>query len=86
MSPYLRVLDDIQDSGLLDRYESDIRQPIDQLKERVREVAAKVYYEKASELFAAPGVNRALPLLLLTDTVEAWAKQLDKRFRDPIVG
>ena len=79
-------LDDIQDSGLLDRYDDDISQRVDQLKERVREVAARTYNEKASELFAVPGVNRALPLLLLTDTLEAWAKQLDKRFRDPLVG
>lgn len=56
------------------------------LRERVREVAARAYHTKAEVLFSAPGVNRALPLLELTDAVEGWAKLLDKRFSDPLIG
>ncbi len=38
------------------------------------------------ELSSAPGVNRALPLLLMTDEIEKSAKLLDKRFPEPILG
>ena len=86
LAPYLRVLDEVQDSGLLVRFEEEVRQMAESLRERVREVAARVYHAKAEELFSAPGVNRALPLLELTDAMEGWAKLLDKRFSDPLIG
>lgn len=38
------------------------------------------------EFTSAPGVNRALPLLLMTDEIEKAAKLLDKRFPEPLLG
>ena len=38
------------------------------------------------ELQCATGVNRALPMLLMTDEIEKNAKLLDKRFPDPLLG
>ena len=86
MEPYLTILEALQDSGLLTRFHVDITSRMDTLRERVREVAAQAYYLKAKEFFAAPGVNRALPLLLITDALEKNAKLLDKRFPDPVLG
>ncbi|KAH9920869.1 uncharacterized protein BXZ73DRAFT_91884 [Epithele typhae] len=43
-----------------------------------REVSARYYGNKLHELQSEPGVNRALPLLLMTDEIEKNAKLLDK--------
>ena len=56
------------------------------LKERAHEVAEQAYLIKSKELFAAPGVNRALPLFLMTYVIEKNAQQLDKRFPEPLLG
>ena len=45
----------------------------------------QIYTADKTELFSAPGVNRALPLLLLTDAIEKNAKALDKRFPMPLI-
>ena len=55
------------------------------LQDRVKTIAAEIYTADRDELFAAPGVNRALPFLLLTDTIEKNAKALDKRFPEPLL-
>ncbi|KAI6002214.1 hypothetical protein F5J12DRAFT_841563 [Pisolithus orientalis] len=71
IQPYLSVLDHIRESDLEDR---------------IRDVSVQYYQDKMQQLQSAPGVNRALPLLLMTDEIEKSAKQLDKRFPEPLVG
>ncbi|KZV80623.1 hypothetical protein EXIGLDRAFT_742800 [Exidia glandulosa HHB12029] len=70
-------LEAVRDSGLLERFQVDIASRVKELEDRVR---------IHNELFAQPGVNRALPLLLLTDVLEKMAKTLDKRFPEPLLG
>jgi hypothetical protein len=86
IQPYLSILEYIRNSGLLDRFDVDIGARLLDVQEHVRQVAAHFYELKMQELRAAPGVNRALPLLLMTDEVEKSAKLLDKRFPEPIFG
>ncbi|KAH8112053.1 hypothetical protein DFH11DRAFT_533705 [Phellopilus nigrolimitatus] len=86
ISPYLGILESLQESGLLARFDIDVLARVETLREKVREVAERAYLERSKELFAAPGVNRALPLLLTTDTIEKNAKLLDKRFPEPLLG
>ncbi|TFY79360.1 hypothetical protein EWM64_g4654 [Hericium alpestre] len=83
--PLLDTLDTIKASGLLERFEADIDARIQDIKERVRVVGAQYYEQRIAELQAAPGVNRALPLLLMTDDLEKTAQTLDKRFPEPIL-
>ncbi|KAI3608687.1 c2 domain protein [Moniliophthora roreri] len=83
---YLQVLEHVRDSGLLERFDSDINARMADVRDRIRQVAAHVYENKIQELQSAPGVNRALPLLFMTDEIEKWAKLLDKRFPGPILG
>ena len=71
---------------MIERYGEDISSRMNTIQERVREVSSHVYREKSQELFSAPGVNRALPLLLMSDLIEKNAKMLDKRFPDPLLG
>ncbi|KAH8079789.1 hypothetical protein BXZ70DRAFT_901581 [Cristinia sonorae] len=86
VNPYLEILETIQASGLLARFDVDISARIQDIQEQVKSVAARVYDEKNRELHSAPGVNRALPYLLMTDEMEKWAKLLDKRFPEPLLG
>ncbi|RDX47602.1 hypothetical protein OH76DRAFT_1405658 [Lentinus brumalis] len=86
LAPYLSVLDSVRESGLLERYDVDVAQRIGEIQGQVREVAARYYGQKMHELQSAPGVNRALPLLLMTDEIEKNAKLLDKRFPEPLLG
>ncbi len=83
---YLVILEHVRDSGLLERFEVDISVRLADVQHRIREVADICYKEKMQELQAAPGVNRALPLLLMTDDIEKSAKLLDNRFPAPILG
>ncbi|KAK7039232.1 hypothetical protein VNI00_010137 [Paramarasmius palmivorus] len=83
---YLAVLEQVRDSGLLERFDLDINARMADVRDRIQQVAAHVYEGKMQELQSAPGVNRALPLLLMTDEIEKWAKLLDKRFPEPILG
>lgn len=85
IEPFLFVLDTIQDSVLLERFNVDVLSRLADIKEKVRTVAEHFYEVKIQELQSAPGVNRALPLLLMTDELEKSAKLLSKRFPDPLL-
>ncbi|KAL4253754.1 Glucose-responsive signaling protein [Abortiporus biennis] len=85
--PYLEILETVQASGLLIRFDVDINARIEDIKEQIKSVSARWYDEKKRELHTAnPGVNHALPMLLMTDEIEKGAKNLDKRFPDPLLG
>ncbi|THH06586.1 hypothetical protein EW145_g3985 [Phellinidium pouzarii] len=86
IAPYLNIIETLRETGLLSRFEVDIHSQTDELREKVRDVAEHAYLGKSKELFSAPGVNRALPLLLMTDVIEKNAKLLDKRFSEPLLG
>ncbi|KAG1720650.1 hypothetical protein EDB19DRAFT_1776057 [Suillus lakei] len=86
VQPYLTVLGLVRESGLIERFEADISARLSDLTTRIQEVSVQYYQEKMRSLQASPGVNRALPLLLMTDELEKAAKQLDKRFPEPLVG
>lgn len=86
IGPYLSILEHVRDSGLLERFDVDIGARLFDVQEHVRQVAATYYEVKMQQLQSAPGVNRALPLLLMTDELEKSAKLLDKRFPEPILG
>ncbi|KAG6377689.1 hypothetical protein JVT61DRAFT_14458 [Boletus reticuloceps] len=86
IQPYLNILDHVRESGLIARYEADINARLSDLEDRVRALSEQFYQTKIQQLQAAPGVNCALPLLLMTDELEKAAKQLDKRFPEPLVG
>ncbi|KAF8064055.1 hypothetical protein FPV67DRAFT_1503362 [Lyophyllum atratum] len=86
IEPYLAVLEQVRDSGLLERFDVDISARLADVEERIRQVSAHFYELKMQELQKAPGVNRALPILLMTDELEKSAKLLDKRFPEPILG
>lgn len=64
----------------------DIQARIDDVKEQVKISADAGYHKKFKELESQPGVNRALPLLYITDEIEKWAKMLDKAFKEPVLG
>jgi hypothetical protein len=57
-----------------------------QLLDRAQALCTLFYTEKKHEMMQGAGVNRALPLLLLTDAIEKAAKLLDKRFPEPLLG
>jgi hypothetical protein len=82
---YITVLTLVKDTGLLERFDVDIIARVQDVKERVRSVSAHWYQLRTQELQSTPGVNRALPLLLMTDDIEKHAKTLDKRFPEPIL-
>lgn len=86
VTPYISILNHIKDSGLLERFQVDINARIADIQEQVRTVSKRVYTQKSQELHAAPGVNKALPYLLMTDEIEKAAKLLDKRFPEPLLG
>ncbi|KAG6868358.1 hypothetical protein C0993_004479 [Termitomyces sp. T159_Od127] len=86
IEPYLAILEQVRDSGLLERYHVDISARLSDVQTRIREVSGHFYDFKMQELQKAPGVNRALPLLLMTDELEKSVKLLDKRFPEPLLG
>lgn len=86
IEPFLFVLEHVRDSPLLDKFNVDVTARLKDVEGRVKDVAAHFYELKMQELQATPGVNRALPLLLMTDQIEKSAKHLAKRFADPILG
>jgi hypothetical protein len=86
IAPYLSVIEHVQSSGLLQRFDVDIGARLTDVQEHVRQVSATFYETKMQVLQSAPGVNRALPLLLMTDELEKSAKLLGKRFPKPILG
>lgn len=82
---YLDVLAQVKETGLLERFDVDIVARVQDIKERVGAVGVNWYQHRIQELQSTPGVNRALPLLLMTDDIEKRAKALDKRFPEPIL-
>ena len=86
VQPYLSVLEIVGDQELLARFSVDVEERVKDIQVQVREVSARYYGNKMQELQSAPGVNRALPMLLMTDEIEKNAKLLDKRFPDPLLG
>lgn len=86
IEPFLAVLQHIRDSGLISRFDIDIEARMQDVKERIRQVSADWFDVIIHEKQSAPGVNRALPLLLMTDEIEKGAKGLDKRFPEPLLG
>ena len=87
VEPYATILECVRESGLMSRYNVDVNGRVGELSERVREVASQQYNVKSQEIADQHvGVNRALPLLLLTDWIEKQVQLLDKRFSDPVLG
>ncbi len=86
IAPFLQILEVVRDSGLLEKFEVDVSARINDLQEQVRSVSGRWYDEKKRDFNSTPGVNIALPHLLITDEVEKAAKLLDKRFPEPILG
>lgn len=86
IEPYLSVLEHVRSSSLIERFDVDIGARLADVQHRVRQVSETWSEEKLKELQSAPGVNRALPLLLMTDELEKSAKLLDKRFPEPLLG
>ncbi|THH29980.1 hypothetical protein EUX98_g4219 [Antrodiella citrinella] len=86
IAPYIQILETVQQSGLIARFDVDISARIQDIQEQIKSVSARYYDEKNRELHSAPGVNRALPYLLMTDELEKAAKLLDKRFPEPMLG
>ena len=85
VKPILSVLEHVRDSGLMQRFDVDISARLTDVQERIREISGRIYEDKLQTLQSAPGVNRALPLLLMTDEIEKSAKLLDKRFPEPML-
>lgn len=86
IAPFLDILERVRSSGLLDRFQVDVNGRLGDLQEKSRALSTQFYAEKKHDLFSQPGVNRAYPLLLLTDDLEKYAKLLDKRYPEPILG
>ncbi|KAH9921152.1 uncharacterized protein B0H18DRAFT_956756 [Fomitopsis serialis] len=86
VAPFIHILEVVRASGLLEKYDVDVAARVADVQEQVRTVAARYYGQKRQEFLAAPGVNKALPHLLMTDEIEKAAKLLDKRFPEPILG
>jgi len=86
VSPFLDILDAVQASDALKRYNVDLDARVAELEERARTLSIHYYTDRKNDMFAQPGVNKALPLLLLTDVLEKNAKTLDKRFGEPWLG
>jgi hypothetical protein len=86
ITTFLTILEQVRDSGLLERFNVNVDERLRDICDRVRVIAVHRYTDEASELRAQPGVNRALPLLLLTDWLEKQAKLLDKRIPEPLLG
>ena len=58
-----------------------------ELSDRVRIIAVHHYTDQSQEVFSQQtGVNRALPFLLLSDSLESLVKKLDKAYAEPILG
>jgi hypothetical protein len=86
VAPYLSILEHVRDSGLLERFDLDVGARFSEILDKVRELSRRVYEEKMHGLTSQPGVNSALPFLLMTDEIEKSAKLLDKRFPEPLLG
>lgn len=86
IAPFLAILDKVHGSGLLELANIDFLSRVNEVSDRVRIIAVHQYTEKSNDMNSQPGVNRALPLLFMTDELEKRAKLLDKRFPQPLLG
>lgn len=86
VEPFVVIIETVRDSGILGQFELDISARLADVEERVKVVAADWHDRTLQDLQSAPGVNRALPLLLMTDEMEKYAKLLDKHFPEPLIG
>jgi acetylornithine/succinyldiaminopimelate/putrescine aminotransferase len=86
IEPFMLVLETVRGSGLLERFDVDVHARFAEVTEQVQRVSRSFYQAKIQQLQSAPGVNRALPLLFMTDELEKAAKLLSKRFPDPLFG
>ncbi|KAF9528741.1 hypothetical protein CPB83DRAFT_853670 [Crepidotus variabilis] len=84
---FLDILEHVYLSGLLQRFDIDVEARMNDVEAKINSVAhdwyAIVMEEKVKN---APGVNKALPLLLMTDEIEKSCKGLAKKFPDPLLG
>jgi hypothetical protein len=85
IEPYISILEQVRESGLVAQFDVDIRARLSDVEERARQVTAEWYDYKLQEKHNEPGVNRALPMLFMTDEIEKAAKLLDKRFPQPLL-
>ena len=83
---FLDILEHVQHSGLLEQFDVDVEARVKDVQEKIKQVAAYWYENMMKSFSAQPGVNRALPLLLMTDEIEKSTKLLDKRFPEPLLG
>jgi hypothetical protein len=83
---FLSILEHVRDSGFLARFDVDVEVRLKDVQDKIKQVAAQWYETRMQGHQAQPGVNRALPMLLMTDELEKSAKLLDKRFPEPMLG
>ena len=83
---FLDILEHVQQSGMLEQFDVDVEARVRDVQEKIKQVGAYWYENMMKSFSAQPGVNRALPLLLMTDEIEKSAKLLDKRFPEPLLG
>ncbi|KAM6493277.1 hypothetical protein JOM56_011411 [Amanita muscaria] len=83
----IHILDHATDSGLLDKSTLGFEARFDDIRGHAREVSAGWYDTKIEAIVKGnQGVNRALPLLMMTDEIEKGEKLLRKRFGEPVLG
>jgi len=84
---FLTILDHVTDSGLLDKFNLDVVARFEDIRDYARQMSAAWYDAKMDGIVKGNhGVNRALPLLMMTDEIEKSQKLLGKRFPDPVLG
>jgi hypothetical protein len=86
ISKFLEIIERVRETHMLDRLGVDPNSAVVPLSDRAQQLSTLFYQEKKHEFFDSAGVNRALPLLLLTDEIEKAAKLLDTRFPEPVLG
>lgn len=84
---FLTILDHVTDSGLLDKFDLDVAARFEDIRGHARQASAAWYDAKMGDIVKGNlGVNRALPLLMMTDEIEKSLKLLSKRFAEPLLG
>lgn len=84
---FLDILEHVYASGLLQRFKVDVDARMSDVEAKVRTVATDWYAIVMEEkVKSAPGVNKALPMLLMTDEIEKTCKSLAKKFPEPLLG
>jgi hypothetical protein len=86
IAPFLGILERVKASGLLELYNVDIEARMRELSDRIRILAMHHYTDKSSGILSNPGINRALPFILLSEGLEEVAAKLDQTFKQPLLG